>query len=257
MPDDLNNQAADTGANTDTGEKSETGADQGTDKKPVATDTGSEDAGTGEGKDGEGDDKDTSQGKDKDAKAPPKETPPKEGEDDGSEPPQRKRLSKQDFIIGRQKAKLAKKQDKPADDTGTDDTGTDDDGVAKEDKDLIIKVVGEQFAPIIEKSLADDDNKEVNDFLTENPDFKPFEAKVRRYMLHPSRRALPIEAIFFEVAGKALIKIGAERQKAADLKAKGTQTGGGSNRSGEGTKLATDKTKEEFEAEQDRVRRGQ
>jgi hypothetical protein len=45
---------------------------------------------------------------------------------------------------------------------------------------------------------------------------------------------LPVKTIFYEVAGDKLLKIGADRKTKADEEAKGTQTGGGSNRAGSG-----------------------
>ena len=260
MPEIDNNQAAGEGADEKKGAGAGEGQDQGADqnKKPDATDTGKEDAGEGADKGGKGaDQKDTSkgqEGQEKSAKAPQKDTS-KEGEDDDkAEPEVRKRLSTQDFIIGRQKAKLAKA--KAAEGEG-EEAGEEGDEVAQEDKDLITKVVSPMLAPLVDKSLKAEDDQEVAAFLAENPDFKPFEAKARRYMQHPSRRQMPIKSIFYEVAGDKLLKIGADRSKAADEKAKGTQTGGGSNRAGEGAKSDWDLPKDEFEAKQERVRRGQ
>lgn len=265
MPEIDNNQAAGEGADNKgagAGEgQDKSGADQ--NKDTTATDTGNEDAGKGEGTEGgEGADKDTSKGQnqDKNAKAPQKGTQQDDEADDGKEPEVKPRLSTQDFIIGRQKAKLAKKakagEGEEGDGQGN-EAGTDDDEVAPEDEALITKVVSKKFAPIIDKTLAADDEREIQDFLTANPDFKPFEVKARRYMQHPSRRQLPIKSIFYEVAGDKLIKIGAEREKAANAKAKDTQTGGGSNRAGEGAKGDWELSKEEFEAKQERIRRGQ
>jgi len=227
---------------TDTGEN---GAGEGTDEgaKADKTDDG-ENAGDGKTK--------------KDAKAP--EGSQKDDDvDDGSEPAQRKRLSTQDFIIGRQRKKLSKaaKADGEGEGEGKVNKDTDEDEeFAPEDVELVTSIVAKKFAPIIDKSLADDDDKEVQNFLKENPDFKPFEAKARRYMQHPSRRALPVEAIFFEVAGKKLLQIGANRAKEADKKAKDTQTGGGSNRAGEGSKTVWDLPKDDFEAKQEKIRHG-
>lgn len=211
------------------------------------------DKGAGEKKEGDGGSPDNG-GKPK----PPEENP---AGDDKEEPAVRKRLSTQDFIIGRQRAKIAKENAKKDDDDGAgdgkkDDETDEDDDIAPEDEAMISKVVAKRFAPIIDKSLAADDDKEVTEFVKTNPDFKPYEAKARRFMNHPSRRSLPIEAIFYEVAGKDLIKIGAERQKAADEKAKASQTGGGSNRAGEGAKNVWDMTPDEFAQEQQRVLRG-
>ena len=262
MPEIENNQAAGEGA--DKGAGAGEGQDNATDDKSkgAATDTGKEDAGKGEGKEGgEGadqkDDLKGQEGQDKSAKAPQGEGSQKEGEDDDkSEPEVRNRLSTQDFIIGRQKAKLAKKA-KAGEGEGEGNKADEDDEVAQEDKDLITKVVSPLLAPLVDKSLKAEDDQDVKDFLAENPDFKPFEAKVRRFMQHPSRKQMPIKSIFYEVAGDKLLKIGADRSKAADDKAKNSQTGGGSNRAGEGGKSDWDLPKDEFEAKQERIRRGQ
>jgi hypothetical protein len=259
MPDDPKiDQAA--GEGTDKGAGAGEGQDNATDdkEKGAATDTGKEDAGKGEGRDGgEGADKDLNKGQDenKNAKAPEKKDTSKDNDaDDGAEPEVKPRMSTKDFIIQRQQRKLNKA--KAGDGEGK-ETGEDDEEVAPEDEALINKVVSKTFAPIIDKTLAAEDEQEIQSFLKDNPDFKPFEAKARRYMQHPSRRQLPVKSIFYEVAGDKLLKIGADRGKAADEKAKNTQTGGGSNRAGEGAKSDWDLPKDEFEAKQERVRRGQ
>jgi len=260
MPEEKVIPAADEGA--DKGTNAGEGQEKSTDIKPNANEIkpGEGDAG-GENKEGEGaegagrqDDK-GQEGQKESAKAP-QEGSPKEGEDDNLEPETRNKLSTQDFIIGRQKAKLAKKAKT---EEGEGEGGKEGEGeeVAQEDKDLITKVVSPLLAPLVEKSLKAEDDKEVKDFLEKNPDFKPFEAKARRFMQHPSRKQLPIKSIFYEVAGDKLLKIGADRKTAADDKAKNSQTGGGSNRAEEGEKSDWDLPKDEFEAKQERIRRGQ
>ena len=264
MPEDKNNPAAGAG---DDDKGAGTGEGQGGDdqKDTTATDTGENGGGKGtdEGAKADNTDKGDNAGdgkEKKDAKAPDN-SQQDDDVDDGQEPPQRKRLSTQDFIIGRQRKKLSKaaKADGEGEGEGKDnnDAGEDDDGIAPEDEELITKVVAKKFAPIIDKSLAADDEQEIQDFLKTNPDFKPFEVKVRRFMQHPSRRALPIKSIFYEVAGDKLIKIGAERAKQADKKAKDSQTGGGSNRGGEANENVWDLTPEQFAARQEKIRRGQ
>jgi len=256
MPDETKeavgqDQATDTGADE---KDSQAGTGQETDEKPAATDTGKEDAGKGEATEGDGAQKDTSKGQ-KDAKAPT-EGSQKEDDDDGSEPEVRPRMSTKDFIIQRQQKKIAKLKGR-TDGEGSEEAGEDDE-ISQEDEDLITKVVAKKFAPILDKSLQAEDEQEIQGFLKDNPDFKPFEVKARRFMQHPSRRQLPIKSIFYEVAGDQLLKIGADRKTKADEDAKHTQTGGGSNRAGEGEKKSVwDLTPEEFEAEQEKVRRQQ
>lgn len=269
MPDIDKNVAAGEGA--DKGAGTGEGQDKGADHKENAneTKTGNEDAGAGagEGGDNKGDtNADASkkgEGEGKDAKAPKDGSQQgdsdDDGKDDGKEPDTRKRLSTKDFIVGRQRAKIAKSAKAGEGDgkEGKDGEGADGDGdVAPEDEELINKVVAKNFAPILDKTISAEDDKEVAVFLKENPDFAPFEAKARRYIAHPSRRHLPIEAIFYEVAGNKLLKIGAERQKKADEEANKTQTGGGSSRAGEGGKSVWDLTPDEFAAEQEKIRRG-
>lgn len=233
--------------NQDVGENSQADAEN----KSANTDAGNEDASEG----GEGDKGDEGEDKNK-AKAPDEKNPQSnEDDDDNLEPSTRKTLSKQDFIIGRQKAKLAKQKEK---ETYEEDDDNDDGEVAPEDERIISNVISKKFAPLIEKTQQAEDDREINAFLAENPDFKPFEAKARRYIQHPSRAHLPVKTIFYEVAGDKLLKIGAERRAKADEDAKSTQTGGGSNRAGSGGEKSTwEMSEEEFEAEKEKVRRGQ
>ena len=261
MPEEIKNPAAGEGTENkgaDTGEDQK-GADQ--NQKPNETDTGTEEnAGKGEGTEGgEGVGQEDQKGQDKSAKAPKDEGSQKDDEfiDDNLEPPVKPRLSSQDYIIGRQHKKLSKKDESDDDkDKDNKDEGGDND-VMPEDEALINKVVAKNFAPIIDKSLADDDDREVASFLVENPDFKPFEAKVRRFMKHPSRRQLPVKSIFYEVAGDRMLKIGADRRAAADKEGNNSQTGGGSNRTDDTVVNDFDLTLEEFQAKQERIRRGQ
>ena len=250
MPEDLKqDQAADTGADSsDTGEDQTASTDQ--NSNDDAADTGADEAGKGE--DDAGGANQGSKDAKKDAKAP-KEDSSKDDADDGSEPPVKPRLSKADFVLGRKLAK-AKKQEAKQDDQG--DEGDDGEQVDATDEETIVNVVAKRFGPVIEKTIAADDNAEVAEFLSKNPDFKPFEATVRRYMDHPSRRQLPVASIFYEVAGPKLMQIGATRARAADAKAKQTQTGGGSNRGEEGEKGVKDLSDTEFRAKQEEVRRG-
>lgn len=255
MPDE--NNAAGAIDNKGTGEEKQSA---GTDEKKPAAGEGDVNAGAGAGN---GDKGAPEGGADKkDAKAPivdkkdDKETTD-EFVDDGSEPDTKDRMSPKDFIIQRKNKKIASleaNKDKKTDDG---EENEDEEEIAPEDEKLINRVVSKTFAPIIDKTIAADDDKEITKFLTENPDFKPFEAKARRFIAHPSRRHLPVKAVFYEVAGDQLIKIGAKREQEATKKAKDTQTGGGSNRGGGGEPDAWQLTPDEFEAKQEKIRQGQ
>lgn len=181
--------------------------------------------------------------------------------DDGKEEPAvKQRKSNADFIIARKNAKiekLRKQQDaaKASDANKSDAQADDDDADDADSDDESLNLEG--LAPIVEKHLESEDAQEVAAFLDEHPDFKPFEATVKRYMKHPSRRHLPVDELFFAVAGKNMIKMGAERERKAREKASQTQAGGGSNREDtQAPKDAWKMTPEEFEAEKLKVRQG-
>jgi len=208
----------------------------------VATDTGNEDAGGGQDK-GEGDNKETSKGQDKNAKVPPKILN-KEATTELNQKYANDSLRKIS-LFSVNNAKLSRQAKAEWEEYNA----SEDDEIAPDDEALIKRVVAPMLQPVLEKTLRAEDEQEIKEFLTLNPDFKPFEAKARRFMQHPSRRQLPIKSIFYEVAGDQLLKIGADRKAKADEKAKQTQTGGGSNRAGEGEGRSDwELSKEEFEA---------
>lgn len=169
-------------------------------------------------------------------------------EDDDEEPPIRKRPI--DFIKERQ----AKKGNKSSDDKEkNDDTGDDDDDIDEADEKAIGKVVKKYLDPFIQDKVKTQDEAEISTFLAENPDLKPFEAKARKYMAHPSRKDVPIAEIFYGIAGKELLRIGANRAKIAKVESKKTVSLGGTQDAG-GTKTAATMTRAELEAKQIEVR---
>lgn len=89
------------------------------------------------------------------------------------------------------------------------------------------KVVDKKLQPYKEQQAEQQVETEIASFLEENPDFKPFKDKVKRYAMHPSRENIPVESLFYEVAGPKLMQIGAKRQKQAAQEAKKGKTGGG------------------------------
>mgnify|MGYP000844560462 CR=1 FL=1 len=166
---------------------------------------------------------------------------------DDSEPSVRKRS---DFIkerIERRQQKQAEKSDNPDKDNEDEDVDLDD-----TDKKTIGKVVKEYLQPLVEKDMKAQDEQEISQFLKDNPDFKPFEAKARKWMDHPSRKDVPIDEIFYGVAGKDLLKIGAKRAQIANDEAKATATGGSQDLGG--SKSVSEMSKAEFEAKQIEIR---
>lgn len=236
--------AADKGADATQDESQNAGGatDEGAEGDEKKDEKGS-DAGDGDDTSG-GDDADKSEKKDK--KAPDKKPTPTD-----DEPPRRARNA--DFIIERQEKKAQKNKDGGADqDKGADEA---DDDVAPEDAEIIDKRIAKALKPLAEKQMQEADKAEIDAFVAENPDFKPYADKVAKWAKHPSRQGIPIKSLFFEVAGDDLMKIGADRRKKADDEARKTGAGGGTNRSGGGaTKGAWEMSPEEFAAEQAKVR---
>jgi hypothetical protein len=220
------------------------------------------DGGEGDGDGADADDKGGGEDKGEGDKKP-KPADKKPTQDADAEPPKRKRNV--DFIIERKAQKIAKSKDKGnGADKGKDeeedaDADNDEEDVAPEDAKIIDKRIAKALKPFADKQVQEQDKAEVDAFVSANPDFKPYADKVLKWAQHPSRQGIPIESIFYEVAGKDLMKIGAERGKKADEEAKKTNAGGGNNRGGNngGTKPVWEMSKDEFEAEQAKTRNKQ
>lgn len=220
----------------------EKGADEKTTVDETAADGGADD----KNKDGKGAEIE----KDKDGKPVVKPAPVVVDD----EPKARKRNV--DFIHDRQAKKAEKDAAKKDADANKDTTVEDDeDDIDPEDKDLIDGRVNKILKPIIDREAANEDKQEIATFVAANPDFKPYADKVFKYAQHASRRNIPLEALFYEVAGPDLLKIGADRARSADKEANKTQAGGGSDQGGGGAeKNVWDLTPEEFAIKQQEVR---
>ena len=217
----------DTGADdTDTGadDESTTDDEEDTSQNNDSEDDDDESSDDGDDDDGKGDSKEsTDTSKDKDTE---------EDEDDGEEPETRRPKTNAEWAAWRksQKDKKSKDSQKKGDDEGDagdeGESDEDEDDLSPEDRRAIDKRIGQAIKPFVEKAIESEVDGEIAKFLTANPDFKPFEAKARRFALHPSRQNIPIKSIFYEVAGDKLLKIGADRVRKADKDARKTKTGG-------------------------------
>lgn len=222
--------------------------DTDTSKQNNGADNSDEGADTDDNNDGgSNDEEETDDDEDTDDdKKSQKSTSKDKDEDEDKEPPTRKRPI--DFIKERQERRKAKQGDQ-----GKADDEDEDDDIDPADKETIGKVVEKALKPFVEKEAKAQDEQEIKDFLNSNPDFKPYEAKARKYMSHPSRKDVPIEEIFYGVAGKDLLRIGAKRAKIADDEAKKTKSAGGAADAG-GIKSNADLSRDELEAKQQAVR---
>lgn len=169
------------------------------------------------------------------------------------EPKTRKRNI--DFILDRKNKQIQKLKEKNDADFDSDEEDNDDDEyVDPEAKKFVQKELQKALDPFIKKQIQEEDNQEIDAFLQQNPDFKPYVDRVRKFANHPSREALPIKSIFYEVAGPDLLKLGALRAKKAGDEARETNAGGGSGDSGVTEKGVWDLSPEEFALKQEEIR---
>ena len=188
------------------------------------------------------DDSDNSSDEDSDA----------EHEDDGSEPPVRD----SSYYIGLRHGKKAVKQTAKEKESDDDSDSGDDEDLTPEEEDALNKHIQEAVSPLVERITAEDNAKELNSFLSENPDFKPFKAKIERYMNHDTRKHLPVTTIAMEAVGpEGMMKIGAKMARQSDQKKSGSRadTGGGSRNAPQG-KSVMDMSDAEFAEYQNKVR---
>lgn len=167
------------------------------------------------------------------------------------EPKTRKRNI--DFILERKNEKIKKLQDK-TNGADADKGDEDEDDLDPNDAQIIQKHVAKALSPFLAKQMQDEDSQEIGDFIKQNPDFAPYQAKVQKFAQHPSRRDMPIKAIFYEVAGDDLLKIGADRAKKAGIESKKSRAGGGGSSGGGSEKGVWDLSTEEFEAQKEALR---
>lgn len=121
----------------------------------------------------------------------------------------------------------------------TEDT-KDEDTLLEDEEEKISKVVKKHLSGFVDELSGQRIDSEVNKILTENPEYKPYEARIRRFVDSPNRKeyikaGLPVKAVIMEAIAPYLEQIGANKRKLADEKAK--ITGGG----GSTTQPASDK----------------
>jgi len=167
------------------------------------------------------------------------------------EPKTRKRNV--DFIIERKNKQIEKLKSK-GNVANADEDDDDDDDLDISDKAIIDKRVAKVLTPYIQKQMQEEDANEISEFVAKNPDFAPYADRVKKYAQHPTRKDLPIKALFYEVAGDDLLMIGAKRAKELGDEAKESSAGGGSSQGGDGAKSVWDLTPEEFTAQQNAIR---
>lgn len=110
-----------------------------------------------------------------------------------------------------------------------------DEEITPEDKDAIGKEVKKAIAPLENVIHNNRIETELNSILAQNPEYKPYEARIRRFVTAPNRsnlikQGLPVKAVVTEALAPYLQQIGAAKVKAADDKANLTKDIGSSER---------------------------
>lgn len=199
------------------------------DTEESSTEEGADDA-SDDGTDDEGDGNEPDDAEGADGKGKGKK-------DDGDEPPVRKPKTAADFVALRRGKKIEKisGKGKGGDKGGADDDGDEDeDGLAPEDADAIDRRIAKALAPLVSETEQKEVDSQIADFVTSNPEFKPYAAKVAKWAGHEAYKNVAIEQIFYAAAGKELLRIGATKGKKADGEARKGRTGGGSDGGGDG-----------------------
>lgn len=111
-----------------------------------------------------------------------------------------------------------------------------------EDKDAIGKAVKKAIAPLEDTIHSNKVETELNNIFTQNPEYKPYEARIRRFVTAPNRsimikQGLPVKTVVIEALAPVLEQLGATKRKAADDKANQARVDGGSERPAAGGKL--------------------
>jgi hypothetical protein len=236
---------------TDAGDEGESTTD---DEEDTSQNNDSKDGDDKSSDDGEGDD---GKGDSKESTDTSKDDDSEEDEDDGEEPETRRPKTNAEWAAWRKSQKDKKSKDsqkKGSDDEGDEGESDEDDAddLSPEDAKAIDKRIAKAVAPFKQQAVESEVDAGISQFLNANPDFKPFEAKARRFALHPSRQNIPIKAVFYEVAGDKLLKIGADRVRQADKDARKTKTGGSSTGDDKGSKSYKDMPLSDFEKELER-----
>ena len=230
--------------NVDEQEQDDTGSDDNKDEE----ENEDEDETDEEDDAGEEDDKDKKSDKNKE----------EDDDDEDEQPPVRKgkmnwaRINRKEFFSKKQK-ESEKDQQKGEDDADEED----DDDIAPEDEAMVDKVIRKRYGSKFDQLDEKADEGEVKDFVADNPQFKPYQKKILRFLKDPSRSHLPVKTIAYEVAGDDLMKLGAKKGKQADIQSRKRAGGGHSTSKTSGGKSTADMSDEEFDAEVERVKHSQ
>lgn len=94
----------------------------------------------------------------------------------------------------------------------------------------IDKHLKKHLSPLEERLQRQEHELEVSNFLLENPEYKKHKDTILKYVSHKAYKDVPVSFIAAGLASKDLLKMGAERERQAQVEAEKTKNTGGSVR---------------------------
>jgi len=138
--------------------------------------------------------------------------------------------------------------------TNTSDSSLTDDDVDPDTLKIIEKVVDRKTSGMKESLQIAKDKLEIDTFLSKNPEFSKYRSKIKTHLRHPAYSRIPVKKIASMVAGDDLVKIGAEKEVAAQKRANATKTVGNMVRQpSQGEPDWARVSKDDFEAQRRKV----
>ena len=106
----------------------------------------------------------------------------------------------------------------------------DDGGIDPEDEVTIGKVVDKKIGDKLNKLQEIENRTEISSYVGDHPEYAKYQGVALKYMNHPAYANIPVQNIMAIVANKDLMKMGAEKERAAAKKVDDTHTPGGTAR---------------------------
>lgn len=145
---------------------------------------------------------------------------------------------------------------KKDDDTPKSPESDDDIEIDPEDEKRLNKILDKRLGGMAEKlSRVEklENEAEVNGFIAAKPEFAKFKPAILKYMEHPAYKNIPAHNIAKIVAGDNLMKLGAQKEREAQKKAKETEGNGTTVRKTTTPVDWTSASKDDYEAQRAKV----
>jgi hypothetical protein len=107
----------------------------------------------------------------------------------------------------------------------------------------------------VKKTLKElQDMSEIDSFVAQNPEYAKYKGAIIKHWQDPVYNRIPVKRVAVMIASEDLIKLGAQKEREAQIKADSTKTTGSTVRTQDmGTKDWSKASKEDFEAQKRKV----